>query len=503
LKKILAVDQGTTSTKALVVGEDGTTLGTSWPARFAIKSNHPQPGWVEYDPDQILETVCESARAAAAHAGVDSAEITGIGLANQGETVVAFNSKTGRPVYPAISWQDRRGEEYIAQWLREGLEETVIAVTGLRLDAYFSAAKLAWILNNVPQAQTLLADGVLCFGTLDSWLIWQLSRERRFVTDAATASRTMLVDLATCQWSLPVASACQLPLETLPEIVANAVPVGVSDKALLGSEIPITGLCVDQPAGLFGRLAFDVGQTKITYGTGCFVLANTGRESSTRAAGLLTSVGWQYSGSTTFVFDGGVYSAGSLVDWMCRLGLVANVAEISEHAHDADQSQQVFLIPALGGLAAPHWRGRTRACWVGMDHSTNRSHLVRSALEAIAFRVKEICDAMADAGVSLREVHVDGGLAQCDWLMQIQADVLHVPLRRSAMSEFTALGIGYLAGLGAGVWSALDELPRCSGAEQLFEPSSKCADYYQEKFEKWKQVCGAAIAMGEEGLFDA
>jgi glycerol kinase len=313
----------------------------------------------------------------------------------------------------------------------------------------------------------------------------------------------MLMDLATRQWSLPIGSACQLPLAPLPRVVANAMPVDVTEKTMLGAEIPITGLCVDQPAALLGHLALKVGQAKITYGTGCFVLANAGRDSSVRATGLLTSVGWQISDDTTIVLDGGVYSAGSLIDWMRGLGLISNVEQISSLAGDIRHGPQVFLVPALAGLAAPHWSGRTRACWVGMDHSTGRRHLVRSALEAIAFRIKEICDAMVESGVPLREIHVDGGLSQCDLLMQIQADVLQVPLRRSAMSEFTALGIGYLAGLGAGVWESPAGLPPCSDAEQLFEPSAESADYYQEKFGKWKQACKATIAMGEEGLFEA
>jgi glycerol kinase len=500
-KNILAIDQGTTSTKSLVIDDEGQILGTSWPARFAIEPSHPHPGWVEYDPDRMLETVCESAQAAVRNARLSFAEIAGIGLANQGETVIAFDAGTGRPVYPAISWQDRRGEEFIRKWRAEGLEGEIVAATGLRLDAYFSAVKLAWILKNVPDAQALLAAGRLRYGTSDAWLIWQLTSGRQFVTDAATASRTMLMDLATCQWSSQLAEACGISQAGLPEIVPNAAPLGVTSQRILGAEIPITGACVDQPAALFGQFAFDTGQAKITYGTGCFVLANVGRDSTRRAAGLLTSVGWQIGGETTFVFDGGVYGAGSLIDWLCRLGLAADVNEVSALASDVGRGSRVMLIPALGGLAAPRWSSEARACWVGMDQSTDRRHLARSALEAIAFRVREIIDAMSEAGVSLEGISVDGGLAQCDLLMQIQADVLGIPLTRNSLTEFTALGVGYLAGLGCGLWDSPQQLPRPQTATRLFELSTTAGDEYRAKFEAWKRVCSAVVAMGEAGLF--
>ncbi len=501
-RHILAIDQGTTSTKALVLDHQGQILGSSSPAPFAIPAAHPQPGWVEFDPDRMLATVCQSAQAAVRDAGRSFAEIAGIGLANQGETVIAFDAETGRPVYPAISWQDRRGEELIAQWRRDGLDDAVGPATGLRLDAYFSAVKLAWIVAHVPEARALLAAGRLRYGTSDAWLLWQLTGGQQFVTDAATASRTMLMDLATSAWSARLANACGIPLEGLPQIIDNAASAGVTVKSLLGAEIPITGACVDQQASLFGHRADNEGQAKITYGTGCFVLANIGANPARRATGLLTSLGWRLNGQAMYVFDGGVFSAGSLIDWLCRLGLASDAGELSALASSVGHGRQIFLIPALGGLAAPRWSSRVRACWVGMDHSTDRAHLVRSALESIAFRVKEICDAMTESGVPLQEVQVDGGLTQCELLMQIQADVLGIPVRRHDMAEFTALGVGYLAGLGCRIWKSPEELPRCRSTGRLFEPSVDAHDAYQAKFEKWKHVCSAAVAMGDAGLFD-
>ena len=509
---ILAVDQGTTSTKALVIAENGTIVATSAADRFEIEAAHPRPGWVEYDPDRMLETVRDSARAAIRNAGIHSDDIAGIGLANQGETVIAFDADNGRPICPAISWQDRRTEELAASWREEGLEQEVFATTGLRLDPYFSAVKLAWILRNVPRARELHKAGRLRFGTSDAWLLWQLTQGRRFITDVSTASRTMLLDLATRTWSSSLARAFDIPVTALPEICPNAVATGVTSRRLLGAEIPITGLCVDQQAALFGQRAIQPGQAKITYGTGCFLLANLGTDCARRAPGLLTSVGWQTADETTYVFDGGVYSAGSLVNWLIDLGLASGVEEITELAKDVHASSPatpslatpspVMLIPAFSGLAAPRWSGRARACWVGMDQGTDRRQMVRSALEAIAFRVKEIFDVMGESGIRLRHVNVDGGLTQCDPLMQLQADLLGVPLMRSGTPEFTALGVGYLAGLGCGLWESPTRIPQLATESTTFTPRVAEGADYRIAFERWKRMCSVVVEMGDAGMFD-
>jgi glycerol kinase len=501
MKKILAIDQGTTSTKSLVIDEEGRILGTSSPESFTVESRYPRSGWVECDPFRMLESVRQSADVALRNAGLKATDIAAIGLANQGETVIAFDAHNGLPVCPAISWQDRRAQGFADQWRADGLHDEVFRITGLRLDAHFSAAKLAWILENVPQARELQAAGRLRYGTSDAWLIWQLTGGRHFVTDVATASRTMLLDLATLEWSPRLSDLFGIPLTELPTLVPNSAPLGVTSRQSMGAEIPVTGICVDQQAALFGHCGVKPGNVKITYGTGCFVLANIGDNSSRRAAGLLTSVGWQIAEETAFVFDGGIYCAGSLVDWLCRLGLAKDVMEVARMAGEVGHTSQVMLIPAFGGLGAPRWSGSARACWVGMDYGTDRRHMVRSALESIAFGVKEIVEAMGDAGLRVERVDVDGGLSQCDLLMQIQADVLGIPLTRSNLTEFTAWGVGYLAGLGCGLWKSPRQLPRPEAEETTFEPCTAAGDRYSATFTKWKDACSHVVAMGDAGLF--
>ena len=498
---ILAVDQGTTSTKAILVADDGTVVATSAPQQFAIEPHYPRPGWVEYDPEEIWQTVCASGQAAIRNLGVRPNAIRCVGLANQGETVVAFDSETGQPVYPAISWQDRRGEAIAAQWRRDGLEDQVLSATGLRLDPYFSAPKLAWILQNVDEARELLAAGRLRLATSDAWILWRLTGGEAFVTDVATASRTMLFDLKTLSWNPDLAQRFGIPLTTLPEVRTNAGEMGLIRRSIFGAELPITGLCVDQQAALFGQRAFNAGQAKVTYGTGCFLLAHVGSDASARAEGLLTSVGWQIAGEACYVLDGGVYSAGSLCEWLVSLGLAADVAEVGQLASQVAGPSPVALIPAFSGLAAPHWSGTARACWLGMDQGTERKHLVRAGLEAIAFRVKEICDAAAATGISLEQIQVDGGLTRCDPLMQLQADILGLPLTRSEFTEATALGAAYLAGLGSGCWPCPAEIPGASFDAATFFPRDEMHAAYAPRFQRWKRLCRSVVEMGDAGLF--
>ena len=501
-KLILAIDQGTTSTKSLVIAADGRVLATSAPKEFTITAKHPQAGWVEFDPDQMLRSICQSAQAALVNARLNWDDIAAIGLANQGETVIAFDSDNGRPLGPAISWQDQRSQDLTQRWRAAGLEEEIFAATGLTVDPYFSASKFAWIQQHLPQARQLQAAGRLRLGTSDSWLLWQLSGGRQFVTDVSTASRTMLMDLATMTWSAPLCEAFQIPREVLPDIAPSATPVGMTCPEVLGAEVPVTGICVDQQAALFGQQALTKGQAKITYGTGCFLLVNLGGDSAFRAPGLLTSVGWQIGDETTYVCDGGVYSAGSLFDWMVELGLAADAAEIAKLAAEIDLPTQVMLIPAFSGLAAPRWSSRARACWTGMDQGTHRRHLARSALEAVSFRVREIVDTMREYDVELKHIRVDGGLSQCDVLMQMQADVLGIPLERHSLPDATALGVGYFAGLGCGFWEDPAQISVCVEEPTCFEARSATHTIYTRAFEKWKRVCETVVAMGEDGMFD-
>jgi glycerol kinase len=501
MSAVLAIDQGTTSTKSLVIHQDGSIIGTSSPKHFGVSPQFPRAGWVEFDPFEILDSVRQSAKSAIRNSGLKPTDISAIGLANQGETVIAFDADTGIPVLPAISWQDRRGQGVADRWRAEGLRDEVFRVTGLQLDSYFSAPKLSWILENVPQARALLKSSRLRFGTSDAWLIWQLTQGHHFATDVATASRTMVMDLSKLDWNSNLLEAFGIPLETLPKITSNSGSNCVTSNEILGFELPVTGICVDQQAALFGQRAFADGDVKITYGTGCFVLANIGETASLRAPGLVTSVGWDLSEKTTFVFDGGVYSAGSLVDWLCRLGIASDVYQVATLAQEAGTGSQVVLVPAFSGLAAPRWSSLARACWVGMNQSTDASALAQSALESIAFSVKEIIDAMRRAGVVPGIAKVDGGLSRCDLLMQIQADLLEIPLARSEVTECTALGVGYLAGLGSGLWSSLKALPPVQTTERVFEPQFAEARGYSSKFARWKEICSRVIAMGDDGLF--
>ncbi len=494
---ILAVDQGTTSTKALVLDSHGRIVGIS-KGQFGVDGIYPQPGWVEYAPEQIWRSVQESVAAAMEDAGLDAGQIAAIGLANQGETVIAFDSADGKPVGNAISWQDRRTEDIVEGWRANGLEQEIFQQSGLRLDPYFSAAKMKWILENHAEAQRLQGLGRLRLGTSDGWLGWRLTGGRSFVTDAATASRTMLLNLENISWSKDLLEAFDLPGEALPDIVPNTGSIGGSLKELLGREIPIAGLCVDQHAALFGHGCLTAKQAKTTYGTGCFLLANIGAEPTLRADGLLTALGWQIDGKATYVMEGGVYSAGSIVEWLIKIGLISDAGELDSLASSVDDAGGVVLIPAFSGLAAPYWKSRARACWAGMNSGTERSHLVRAVLEAIAYRVKDIHRSMEAAGIELGELRVDGGLTRSDFLMQYQADVLDCPVAVSESPEVTALGVGLMAGLGIGLWDGPAGLPKVAEIARRFDPRpervSSCSNLYQS----WLQIC-LDVARWEDG----
>jgi glycerol kinase len=499
---VLAIDQGTTSTKALGLRDDGRVVAASPP--LPVKPSFPRPGWVEFDPDAMLRSVVESATSAVAEAGLKWNDIAAIGLANQGETVIAFDGESGRPIYPAISWQDRRGDVYAERWRAAGLEDAVRAATGLRLDSYFSAPKLAWILEHVPEARALHRAGKLRCGTSDAWLVRQLTGGRSYHSDAATASRSMLLDLAGMQWNGQLAASFDIAPTVLPRVVANAGQLGLTDPELFGGvEIPITGLCVDQQAALFGHRAFTRGAAKITYGTGCFVLTNLGDRVATRVDGLLTSVGWQLGDDAVYVLEGGAFSGASLLDWMCELNIASNVVELGRLAEAAGEGPStVQLIPAFSGLGAPYWSDRARACWLGMDSSADRATLARSAFESIAFSVAQIVESMGDAVAADACIRVDGGLSRSQYLMQLQADVLGKPIETCDMADCTALGVGYLAGLGCGLWSSTDDLPASRETTTIYEPHTSRHDELRSAFARWKRGCQAVIDLGRAGLFN-
>lgn len=494
---LLAIDQGTTSSKALVVDESGGVRAAS--GNFAISARFPEVGWVEFDPREMLDSVISAARDAINRAGISASEIAGIGLANQGETVIAFDGETGEPIAPSISWQDRRTGEIIERWRAEGLESEIARRTGLRLDPYFSAGKMRWVLNNLPDAKALLRAGWLRLGSSDGWLLQQLTG--RFVTDPSTASRTSLLNLETLQWDETLEKALAIPGECLPEIVPNAEFVGETRAEWLGRAIPITGLCVDQQAALFGQGCLREGQAKATYGTGCFVLANLGSAGEARRAGLLTSVGWRLCGRADYVFDGGIYSAGSILNWLRdELRLFSDFAELEALARGVDDTGGVLLFPAFAGLASPHWEPNARAGLFGMTLGTKREHLLRAALEAIAFRVKEIVDAMNGPGLSIGPLQIDGGLTANDFLMQLQADLLGISLLRGENAEATSLGVAKMAGLGAGLYRGLDELPLIDPPSRVFEPRDGPArERLLDRYAEWRERSREMIRWGKQG----
>lgn len=488
---ILAIDQGTTSSKALLLDKKGRIRATS--RNFGVDAAFPQSGWVEFDPAQMLQSVVLAAKDALAQAQISFEDVFAVGLANQGETVLAFDADTGEPVCPAISWQDKRTSDIISQWRADGLESEVVSRAGLRLDPYFSAAKMRWILDNVPRASELLRERRLRLGTSDAWLLWQLGG--RFITDVSTASRAMLLNLKTLRWDEKLLQATGIPFECLPEIVPNAEHVCELDRRFLGRGIPITGLCVDQQAALFGQRCFLPGQAKATYGTGCFVQANAGRDASIRKDGVLTSVGWRIGDDISYVLDGGIYSAGSILNWLRdEMKLYQDFKELESFASSVDDTNGVFLIPAFAGLGSPYWQPDAKAAWVGLTLSVQRAHLARAALEAIAFRVKDVVDAMSGPDLTMHTLQVDGGVTKNDFLMQLQADLLGIPICRSGQTEATALGVALMAGIGAGASSGTRDLPEGKAMYELFTPrKGNSTDELLSRYEQWRRIAREMI----------
>lgn len=485
---ILAVDQGTSSSKAIIIDQNARIVAVS--ENVSMTPHYPQAGWVEYQPEEILSSVIQACRSVLNKANIAPQEIACVALANQGETVIAFDRDSGASIYPAISWQDKRSVEIVEQWKADGKEEFIREVTGLIPDPYFSASKMHWILKNVPEARDLYQQDRLCLATSDTWLIYHLLAEKGFFTDVSTASRAMLLNLRSRQWDENLLQVCSIPRSVLPEIVANDTIIGSLDKRIFGVEIPLGGLCVDQQAALFGQRCFDEGAMKITYGTGCFMLANVGQNPDLRAKGLLTSVGWQIDDVTSYVFDGGIYNAGALVRWLTQqVKLASTIQDIEKIINSKKDAGGVYFIPALTGLAAPYWQPEMSGSWHGLKITNDNSDLLRSAIESIAFRVKDVFDSMESAGIQIDCVYADGGLSQSHFLMQLQADLLNVPIDVFKHSEATALGVGLLAGMPAFGWSlSKQSFPPPETSYQRFEPNTENHQHYSQHYTEWKRL---------------
>ena len=468
---ILALDQGTTSSRAILFDRGGRIVKV---AQEEFAQIYPQPGWVEHDPESIWGTQLGTARRALAAAGVSARQIAAIGITNQRETTVVWDRETGAPLYNAIVWQCRRTAPACDRLRAEGWAEPIRAKTGLVVDAYFSGTKVAWLLEHVPGLRTKAERGEALFGTIDSYLMWRLSGGHLHVTDVSNASRTMLFNIHDLDWDGEILALLQIPRAMLPEVRPSSQAYGVTDGGLFGTEVPIAGAAGDQQAALFGQACFAPGQAKNTYGTGCFLLLNTGQEAVASERGLLTTIAWQLAGETgvTYALEGSVFIAGAAIQWLRDgLGIITRAAESEGLAREVADTGGVYFVPAFVGLGAPYWDAYARGTVVGLTRGTDRRHLARAALEAICYQSRDVLEAMAlDSGIRLESLKADGGAASNDLLMQLQADLLGVPVHRPKVTETTALGAAYLAGLAVGFWSGKEEIAAQWQSDAEFEP---------------------------------
>jgi len=465
---VLALDQGTTSSRALLFDHAGIVHAI---AQAEFRQIFPQPGWVEHDAAEIWATQSGVMHEVLAKAGVGAHDVAAIGITNQRETTVLWDRASGAPVAPAIVWQDRRTAPICDALRAAGHAPMIARKTGLVLDAYFSGTKLKWLLDHVPGARARAAKGELAFGTIDSWLVWNLSRGAAHVTDPSNASRTLLFDIRKGDWDDELLTLLEIPRSVLPRVVPSSAICG--HASLKGIDVPIAGIAGDQQAALFGQACHSPGLAKNTYGTGCFMLMNTGRNAMASANRLLTTVAWQRDGATDYALEGSVFIAGALVQWMRDgLKLIKNAAEIETLASSVPDNGGVYLVPAFAGLGAPHWDAYARGAIFGLTRGATSAHVARAALEAIAFQNVDVLTAMQkDAGITLQELRVDGGATVNNLLMQIQADVLGVPVVRPKVLETTALGAGYLAGLAVGYWKDAADVAANWRVERVFEPA--------------------------------
>ena len=465
---VMAIDQGTTGSTVLVFDKRGRIVGRAY---SEFRQHYPKPGWVEHDPEEIWRVTLRVARQALRRAGIGGAALAALGITNQRETTVVWDRRTGQPVGRAIVWQDRRTAHRCAELKEAGHETAVRAKTGLVLDAYFSGTKVAWILDNVRNARARAEHGDLVFGTIDSWLVWKLTGGRVHVTDPTNASRTLLYDIHTRAWDPELLRLLDVPADMLPEVRPSSGVVAETDPALFGGAVPIAGIAGDQQAALFGQACFEPGMVKNTYGTGCFVLMQTGDQAVTSTRGLLTTAAVGAGGMQTYALEGSVFIAGAAIQWLRDgLGILRKAAESEQLARSVDSTLGVYLVPAFVGLGAPYWDPEARGALLGLTRGVSRAHVVRAALEALAYQTRDVVETMAaEANRPIPVMRVDGGAAANGFLMQFQADVLATTVDRPKVVETTALGAAMLAGLGIGLWSQA-ELARVRAVDRIFKP---------------------------------
>ncbi|PWN05119.1 glycerol kinase GlpK [Rhodohalobacter mucosus] len=494
---ILALDQGTTSSRAIVFDKKGSIVNV---AQKEFKQHYPKAGWVEHDGNEIWSTQAGVAAEAITGAGLNGTNIAAIGITNQRETTLIWDRKTGKPVYHAIVWQDRRTSDYCDKLKKQdGLIEKVQQKTGLILDSYFSATKIKWILDNVEGVRERAEKGELAFGTMDTWIIWNFTRGEHHITDVTNASRTMIYNIHDLEWDQELLELFDIPESLLPDVKQSSEVYGETKTTIFASKVPIAGIAGDQQAALFGQRCIEKGMVKNTYGTGCFMIMNTGEKTIKSENNLLTTIGWQVDGKVTYALEGSIFIAGAVVQWLRdELGIIRKSADVEKLAASVDDNDGVYLVPAFAGLGAPHWDQHARGTMVGLTRGSNSGHIARAALEGIAYQVMDVLKAMeADSGIDIQELRVDGGATANNLLMQFQSDILQSPVIRPKTLETTALGAAYLAGLAVGYWKDHEEINDQWQVDRKFEAEMD-RSHAEDLIAGWDRALKAAKAWSGE-----
>ena len=492
---ILALDQGTTSSRAIVFDHNGLPVAT---AQKEFTQYYPKPGWVEHDPDEIWSTQAGVALEAITKAGLESVNIAAIGITNQRETTVVWNKKTGKPVYNAIVWQDRRTADFCDKLKSDGHSSKILEKTGLIIDAYFSATKIKWILDNVKDARKLAEEGQLVFGTIDTWLVWNLTRGQLHVTDVSNASRTMLFNIHTLKWDEELLRIFNIPSAMLPEVRSSSEIYGKT-VGQFATSIPVAGIAGDQQAALFGQMCIEPGMVKNTYGTGCFMMMNIGNKSIQSTSKLLTTIAWRIGNDTQYALEGSIFIAGAVVQWLRDgLGIIKKSGDVEKLAAKVKDSEGVYFVPAFAGLGAPHWNQHARGTLVGLTRGSTSAHIARAALDSIAYQTLEVLLAMQkDSGIDIRELRVDGGATVNNQLMQFQSDLLQTKVVRPKITETTALGAAYLAGLAVNYWSNINEIRQQWQMDKTFSPQIEESETHS-MIKGWHRAVNAAKAWADD-----
>lgn len=491
---ILSLDQGTTSSRSIIFNHSGEIVAI---AQKEFTQIYPQAGWVEHNPNEIWSTQLAVATEVIAKASLNAKDIAAIGITNQRETTLVWDRNTGKPIYNAIVWQDRRTSNYCNQIKKEGHSDKIQEKTGLIIDSYFSASKIKWILEHVDGAKQKAENGELAFGTIDSWLIWNLTAGKVHVTDVTNASRTMIYNIHNLSWDQELLDLFGIPSSMLPEVKSSSEVYGTTAGNILAAQLPIAGIAGDQQSALFGQMCTEPGMVKNTYGTGCFMLMNIGGKAKTSSNNLLTTIAWKINGKVNYALEGGIFIAGAVVQWLRdELGIIQKSADVEKLATQVEDTQGVYIVPAFAGLGAPYWNQDARGTITGITRGTNKAHIARAAIESIAYQTMDVLNAMqADAGTPIAELRVDGGATANNLLMQFQADLLESKVIRPMVTEVTAIGAAYLAGLATGFWKDIEEIKAQWKVDRTFEAEAGLDN--GKRIEGWKKAVKAAIANAE------